>query len=117
MSVVLTLWLAIARPSDIAHMNDIAVERELYMDTDSEDSIDDESGSLPPHQEPFSGSEDSVDEEDVEPEMALGRLETTNVGAALSFNVPPPVLVIQILHSVPHVLSPVSIGIIFMNIN
>jgi hypothetical protein len=51
-------------------MNDMAVERELYMDTDSEEqiSIDDVSDNLPPHQEPSSGSEDSVDEEDVEPE-------------------------------------------------
>jgi hypothetical protein len=39
------------------------------MDTDSEEqiSIDDESGNLPPHQEPSSGSEDSVDKDDVEP--------------------------------------------------
>jgi hypothetical protein len=59
-----------ARPSVIARMNDMAVERKLYMDTDSEEqiSIDDESGNLPPHQEPSSGSEDSVGEEDVEPE-------------------------------------------------
>jgi hypothetical protein len=51
-------------------MHDMAVERELYMDTDSEEkiSIDDESGNLPPHQQPFSGSEDSVDKEDMEPE-------------------------------------------------
>jgi hypothetical protein len=39
MSVVLTLWLAVATPSDIAHMHDMAVERELYMDTDSEEQI------------------------------------------------------------------------------
>jgi hypothetical protein len=59
-----------ARPSVIARVNDMAVERELYMDTDSEEqiSIDDESGNLPPHQEPSSGSEDNLDEKDVEPE-------------------------------------------------
>jgi hypothetical protein len=57
-----------ARPSVTACTNYMVVERELYMDTDSEEqiSIDDESGNLPPHQE-LSGSEDSVDE-DVEPE-------------------------------------------------
>jgi hypothetical protein len=51
-------------------MNDKAVERKLYMDTDSEEqtSIECESGNLPPHQEPSSGSEASVDEQDVEPE-------------------------------------------------
>jgi hypothetical protein len=70
MSVGLTLWLAKARLPDIAGMNDMAVERELYTNTDWEEqiSIDDVSGNLPPHQEPSSGSEDSVDEEDVEPE-------------------------------------------------
>jgi hypothetical protein len=59
-----------ARPPVIARMNDMALEREIYTDTDSEEqiSIDDESGNLPPHQEPSSGSKDSVDEEDVEPE-------------------------------------------------
>jgi hypothetical protein len=48
----------------------MVVERELYMDTDSEEqiAIDDEGDNLPPHQEPSSGSENSVDEEDVEPE-------------------------------------------------
>jgi hypothetical protein len=50
------------------------------------------SGNLPPHQEPSSGSDDSVDEEDVEPED--GTQEATNVGAVLSFTVPPPVLAI-----------------------
>jgi hypothetical protein len=40
------------------------------MDTDSEEqiSIDDESGNLPPDQEPSSGSEANLDEKDVEPE-------------------------------------------------
>jgi hypothetical protein len=58
-----------ARPSVIARMNDKAVERKLYMDNDSEEqtSTECESGNLPPHQEPSSGSA-SVDEEDVEPE-------------------------------------------------
>jgi hypothetical protein len=55
-----------ARPPVIARMNDMALERELYMDMQI--SIDDESGNLSPHQEPSSGSEDNVDEEDVEPE-------------------------------------------------
>jgi hypothetical protein len=96
MSVVLTLWLAITRPSDIARMNDMVVEKELYMDTDSEEQIyiDDESGNLPPHQGPSSGSEDSVDEEVVEPEDGTWQTEATNVGASLSFTVPPPVLAI-----------------------
>jgi hypothetical protein len=51
-------------------MNDMAVERKLYVDTDSEEqvSIDDENVNLPPHQEPSSGSEDIVDEENVEAE-------------------------------------------------
>jgi hypothetical protein len=49
-------------------MNDMAVERELCMDTEEQISIDDVSGNLPPHQEPFSGYEDTVDKEDVEPE-------------------------------------------------
>jgi hypothetical protein len=42
-------------------MNDMAVERKLYMDANSEEkiSIDNVSGNLPPHQEPSSGSEDS----------------------------------------------------------
>jgi hypothetical protein len=39
MSVVLTMWLVMARPSDTTHMNDMAVERELCMDTDSEEQI------------------------------------------------------------------------------
>jgi hypothetical protein len=48
-------------------MNDMAAEMELYMATDSEEqTCIDESGNLPPHQEPSSGSEDSGDEEDVE---------------------------------------------------
>jgi hypothetical protein len=82
-----------AMVSDIACMNYMAVERELYMDTDSEKKmyIDDESGNLPPHQEPSSGSED---EEDVELEDGTCRPEATYVGAALSFIVPPPVLAI-----------------------
>jgi hypothetical protein len=39
-------------------MNDMAIERELYMDNDSEEqiSIDNENGNLPPHQELSSGS-------------------------------------------------------------
>jgi hypothetical protein len=47
-------------------MNDMAIERELYMDSDSEEEIScDVNGNLPPHQEPSSGSEDK---EQVEPE-------------------------------------------------
>jgi hypothetical protein len=71
-----------ARPSDIARMNDMAVERELYMDSDSEEqiSIDDESGNLPPHQEPFSGSEDSAVEEDVEPEGGTWQTRSNKCG-------------------------------------
>jgi hypothetical protein len=66
-SVVLTLWSAMARPSDNGRMNDMAAEMELYMATDSEEQTwIDESGNLPPHQEPSSGSDDSGDEEDVE---------------------------------------------------
>jgi hypothetical protein len=38
-SVVLTLWLAMAGPSKHARMNDTAIERELYMDSDSEEEI------------------------------------------------------------------------------
>jgi hypothetical protein len=59
-----------AGPSDTAHMNDMAVERKLYVDTDSEEqiSIDDDSDNLPPQQETSSGSEDSTDKADVEPE-------------------------------------------------
>jgi hypothetical protein len=34
MSVVLTLWLVMARLSDIAQMNDMAVERKLYINAD-----------------------------------------------------------------------------------
>jgi hypothetical protein len=47
MSVFLTLWLAIARPSDSALMNDMAVQRELDTDSEEHISIDDESGNLP----------------------------------------------------------------------
>jgi hypothetical protein len=103
--------------SDIARMNDMVVERKLYMDTDSEEqiSIDDESGNLPPHQEPFSGSEDSVDKKHVEPED--GTREATNVGAVLSFSVPPPVLAIpNIKFSSMCVESSIN-GSTFMNID
>jgi hypothetical protein len=68
-SVVLTLWLAMAGLSKRARMDDMVIERELYMDSDSEEEIyiDDETGNLPPPQEPSSGYEDSADEEQVEP--------------------------------------------------
>jgi hypothetical protein len=69
-SVVLTLWLAMAGLSKRACMDDMVIERELYMDSDSEEEIciDDETGNLPPPQEPSPGYEDSADEEQVEPE-------------------------------------------------
>jgi hypothetical protein len=62
-------------------MNDMAVERELYMDTDSEEKVSiDESGNLPPHQEPSSGPEDSVDKEDVEPEDGTWQTRSNKCG-------------------------------------
>jgi hypothetical protein len=78
-------------------MNDFVAERELYMDTDSEEQIpiDDESGNLPPHQEPSSGSEDGGDEEDLRIER--GRPETTNVGLSLFHHL---CWQFQILHAV-----------------
>jgi hypothetical protein len=62
------------------------------MDTAWEEqiSIVDESGNLPPQQEPSSGSEDTAHEEVV----ALGTPEATNVGADLLYSVLPPVLTI-----------------------
>jgi hypothetical protein len=53
---VLALWLAMAGPSKRARVDDIAIERELYMYSDSEEEIciDDKIGNLPPHQEPSS---------------------------------------------------------------
>jgi hypothetical protein len=66
-----------ARPSIIALMNDLAIERELYMNTDSED---DWSGNLPRHQEPSSGSEDSGDEEDVKPEEGTWQTGSNKCG-------------------------------------
>jgi hypothetical protein len=50
-SAVLTLWLAMAGPSKRVHMDDMAIEGELYMDSDSEEEIciDNEIGNFPPH--------------------------------------------------------------------
>jgi hypothetical protein len=50
-----------AGPSKRARISDMAIERELCVDTESEEevSIGDESVEFPRHQEPSSGSEDS----------------------------------------------------------
>jgi hypothetical protein len=78
-------------------MNDTAIERELYMDSDSEEEIssDDVNGNLPPHQEPSSGSEDGGGEEEVEPEDGMWQTGSSrNVSAALPFIGPTPGLAI-----------------------
>jgi hypothetical protein len=100
-------------------MNDIAVERELYMDTDSEEqiSVDDESGNLPPHQEPSSGSEDSVDEEDVEPEDGTRHTGSNRCGCCSVIHCSTICAGNSKYYMQFRVLSPVMIGSMFVNIN
>jgi hypothetical protein len=72
-------------------MDDIAIERELYMYSDSEEEIciDDKIGNLPPHQEPSSGSEDSGDAEQVDPENGTWQTGSNrNVDVALPLTGP-----------------------------
>jgi hypothetical protein len=78
-------------------MNDMVIEGELYMDSDSEEEIciDDEIGKLPPHQEPSPESQDSGYEEQVEPEDAMWQTGSNRyVGATLPFTGPAPGLTV-----------------------
>jgi hypothetical protein len=62
------------------------------MDTETEEevSIDDESDEFPRHQEPSCSSEDSGDDEEVEPEGGMWQTRSNrSVCAALPFTGPP----------------------------
>jgi hypothetical protein len=105
-SVVLTLWLAIAGPSNHVHtsMSDMAIEGEQHMDTDLEEeiSIGTECYMLLLHQDPSSSSKDCEEDEKESDRGTWQTRSKRNVCAALPFTGPSPrVPVSNIVRSPP----------------
>jgi hypothetical protein len=90
-SVALAVWFAVAGLSKRAHMRNMAIKRELYMDTDSEEeiSIGTDSNMLLRHRDRSSSADDS-EEDEQEPDCGTWQTRNRiNMCAVLPFTGPP----------------------------